>query len=228
MEAIILAGGLGTRLKGYANGLPKPMVDISGRPFLEIIMDKLVSANFQRVCLAVSYKAQKIIDHFGCSYKGMDVIYSKEKIPLGTGGAIKQAITQLGSTDIFILNGDTIVDVDYSLLLGFHKKNKADLSITIYKESNYDRYGTVITNQQDRVIDFIEKQTMAEGSINAGVYIIDKTLLEQLSLPDMFSFENDLMEKEVANIKEYAFSTDGYFIDIGIPEDLERAREELS
>ncbi len=228
MEVIILAGGLGTRLKGYTNGLPKPMISVAGRPFLEIILDRLLDTGFKEICLAVSYKAEIIKNYFGNNYKGISLNYSIEETPLGTGGAIQQAINHLSGNDIFVLNGDTLVDINYHEMMKFHKKNNAELSIATYRMSNYDRYGTVTSDEQHRISAFIEKQATKEGAINAGTYLIKRSIFDSFSFPEMFSFEADLMEKEVNNLLEYAFLTEGYFIDIGVPEDLQKANRELA
>lgn len=220
----MLAGGFGTRLGGHLNGLPKPMIPVGKRPFLEFVLDKLVKAGFCKVCLAVSYKAEIIRSHFKDAYKGLGIVYSYESTPLGTGGGIKKAMGKLDSEEIFVLNGDTLVDIDYKSFLEFHNYCQSDLTVATYEMENCDRYGAIKVDKNNRIIKFVEKMSIKKGRINAGVYLINKSIFDYFDLPDEFSFETDFMENNLGEIEEYAFLTVGRFVDIGVPEDLEKAR----
>ena len=227
MEAIILAGGIGSRLDGYKDGNPKPMVDVGGKPFLEILLSKLESFGYSSICLAVGHKSEIIISYFGNKYGKLDIAYSVEKELLGTGGAIKQALTHVSSEIVTVINGDTLVDIDLTELNQFHLEKNAAMTVTAYALSNYDRYGTVVFDEDSkRITQFKEKSFTSQGSINAGVYVINRDIFDEFNLPEKFSFESDFMEKEYELIKEYAFLTQGYFIDIGIPDDLEKIRKD--
>jgi len=217
MEAIILAGGFGTRLKSTIGDTPKPMALVkygsSEKPFLEVLMRYLAYQGFKRVILAVHYMRTQIIDHFGAHFLGMEVIYSKESEPLGTGGAIKRASKYIKDTKFFVLNGDTFVECKYKKIYGM-----TAISIVLKEMLDCSRYGRVLL--KDNIVDsFLEKETNKKGLINAGVYLLTKNYLA--GLPEKFSFEKDFLVNEKC-IKTYI--TKGYFIDIGVPEDYFTAR----
>lgn len=220
MEAIILAGGFGTRLRQVVSDVPKPMAPINDNPFLVYILDYLSEYNFEKVILAVGHKSKYIKDYFKDSYKGMQIIYSEEDSPLGTGGAIKKAILECKTDDVFILNGDTYFDVDLLKMKNFHQQSKAEITIAVKKMFNYDRYGSVIIND-NKVINFIEKKSTKEGIINGGIYLFNKKLMCEVT-DEIFSFEKVILESLKYNI--YAFESNGYFIDIGIPDDYRKAQ----
>ena len=217
MEAIILAGGFGTRLSMVVSDVPKPMAPINGRPFLEYLLDDLNEKGINRVILAVGYKKEIIKSHFKEKYKNIDIIYSDEDIPLGTGGAIKKALTLAKDEDIFIINGDTFFDVDLKEMYQFHKKNSSKLTLAIKGMEKFDRYGSLIL-EEDRIIKFEEKKYNDKGYINGGIYLINKELLNEKE-KESFSFEKEILENENLKIEKYGYKSEGYFIDIGIPED---------
>lgn len=223
MEAIILAGGFGTRLSHIMPDLPKPMAPINGRPFLEYILDYLCRNDINSVVLAVGYKAEIIKKHFGNKYKKIDIVYSTEHIALGTGGAIKKALGDCKEDNIFVINGDTYFDVDLAKMLDFHINAKSNISIAIKSMDDFDRFGSVIV--EDNIIKrFEEKKHKMEGKINGGIYIINKKIMSNMK-KKVFSFENDILESGL--YKLYAFESEGYFIDIGIPKDYTKAQIEF-
>lgn len=226
MEAIVLAGGFGTRLRHIVSDVPKPMARVCERPFLEYILDNICSCGVNRVILAVGYQKEVVKDHFGNRYKNIDLVYSEEETPLGTGGAIKKALKECNEKNVFVINGDTYIDVKYRDFLNFHKEKKSDLTIAIKLLKNFDRYGTVQT-MEGRIVSFSEKRPQTSGYINTGAYVINKSLLDSISL-DVFSFENDFMEKKIEQYNFNAFITEGYFIDIGIPEDYFKAQADFN
>ncbi len=221
-EAIILAGGLGTRLRKAVDNIPKPMAPVAGKPFLEHILNELSNFDFEHIILAVGYKHEVIQDYFGASYKNMQLSYSIEKELLGTGGAILQATQFLHSEETFVINGDTFFKVDYAQMEEEAKHLKSDLCMALKPMKNFDRYGSV-NLQEKRVVGFKEKQKLSEGLINGGIYWLKKSLLEAYPIETRFSFETDLMPKEVGNKKIIGFVSDSYFVDIGIPEDYKIA-----
>lgn len=220
MEAIVLAGGFGTRLQSVVKDVPKPMADINGKPFLEYILTYLANNGVKKIILSVGYKKEIIENYFGNSYKKMEIVYSKEDEPLGTGGAIKKALNFCESENILVLNGDTFFEVNLQTLMKEHQKTDADVTISLKKMYNFDRYGKVIV-EKNRVISFTEKEFSSSGLINGGVYIIRKDILDNTE--DKFSFEQDFLEKKISSLNISSYIDEAYFIDIGIPQDYQKA-----
>lgn len=229
MKAIILAGGFGTRLQSVVSNLPKPMATVAGRPFLEHVLDFCIFNTIDEVILSVGYKHELIESHFGTSYKGLKISYAVEHEPLGTGGAIRFALEGQDFDSVWaILNGDTLFSCDLKLLESFFYKKNADMAMALRRMYHFDRYGLVQKNSDDQVLEFQEKQSCAEGLINAGVYILKAGLIQNLfSYGEKFSFEKDFMEKQLKDLNIYGIELEGYFIDIGIPEDYQKANFDL-
>lgn len=223
MQAIVLAGGLGTRLKSVVPDLPKPMAPVAERPFLAWILDRLVEAGFERAVLAVGYKYEAIRDHFGESYRGLPLYYSVESTPLGTGGAMRLAAGHVTTDPIFILNGDTYLELDFRAMLAAHLQSRVSLSVAVCSVTDVSRYGAL--DLENGVIrGLMEKGGTGPGWINAGNYLISAELLECIPVGSMFSFEQELLAPQLQTIRPVAFFTDGLFIDIGVPEDYDRAQ----
>jgi len=226
MEAIVLAGGFGTRLAHIIQDVPKPMALVCGKPFLEYNFDYLKKNNVEKIILAVSYKRDNIISYFGNNYNGIEIDYSIEEFPLGTGGGIKQALQLCSGEDIYIINGDSFFDVDLAEMMEFHYKNKADITIATKRMAKFDRYGTIDVRKGE-ITSFNEKKYTESGLINGGIYLIKKEVFTRLDKTN-FSIEKDIFENETLGLKQFSFESDGYFIDIGVPEDYYRAQEEFS
>ncbi len=226
-EAIILAGGLGTRLKGVISDIPKPMAPINGTPFIQHLFNYLIEQKITHVVLAVGYKHEVIEQYFGKKYKTLAIAYAVEHEPLGTGGGIANALNFVKSNEVFLLNGDTFFDVDLTALYAQHKLSKADLTLSLKPMHDFNRYGTVEYDLNNRIVLFNEKKAVKKGFINGGVYVITKQLFSSFSASEKFSFEQNIMEKGVNRFNMQAHVCKGYFIDIGIPEDYERAQNEL-
>ncbi len=227
MEAIVLAGGLGTRLAARLNGIPKPMALVGGRPFLEILLGQLQRAGCTRAVLAVGHLHEAIQGHFGASFHGLRVDYAIENLPLGTGGAIRKALAMAGDEPVLALNGDTFLDADYAAMLRFHTAQATRLTMAITRQADSARYGGVVVSGE-RITGFEEKGRAGEGWINAGSYVLAKSLEWPPSLPERFSFERDFLVPEISRLSPAAFRVDGFFLDIGVPEDLDRAQTELA
>lgn len=227
MEAIILAGGLGTRLKNKLQGLPKPMAPVAGRPFLEILLNQLVRSGCTRVILSVGHLHEVIESHFGAAWRGLSIDYSIENAPLGTGGAIRASLAHATEDNILILNGDTVLEADYAEMMHFHAGLTAEMTIAVTRQPDIARYGGVII-EGDRILGFDEKGRSGPGWINAGAYVIRRGLAWPPDLPAKFSFERDFLAPEIAHLRPIAFKVEGFFLDIGIPEDLDRAQTELA
>ena len=213
-EAIILAGGFGTRLQSVVQDVPKPMADINGLPFLHYIFAWLKKEGIETAILSVGYKHEVIADYFGESYLGIDVKYSIEESPLGTGGAIKLALQKVVSPRCFVLNGDTYFNINLNDLAAID----APCVIAAKELTNFDRYGTLEVNQYGLIKAFNEKQPCKKGQINGGIYLIETSLFDHV-IADVFSFETSVLEPLSQKQQVYSVLFHTYFMDIGIPED---------
>ncbi len=227
MEAIVLAGGLGTRLASRLHGLPKPMAPIAGRPFLEILLTQLRRSGCTRVLLSVGHQHTVIQDHFGAAFNGMAIDYVAESAPLGTGGAIRLALAQAREESVLVLNGDTFLDADYAAMLRFHAAEGAAVTLAVVHRDDVFRYGSVSIEGQ-RAVGFEEKGKSGPGWISAGTYVLQRNLAWPPALAEKFSIERDFFVPEVVRLRPAAYTVDGFFLDIGIPEDLDRAQTELA
>jgi D-glycero-alpha-D-manno-heptose 1-phosphate guanylyltransferase len=229
MIVLILAGGIGSRLQSVINNVPKPMADINEKPFLYYLFNYLSKFSINEVILSVGYKKDIIIDYFGNRIDNLNITYSIEDEPLGTGGAIKNSFrlfSQKEDDSIVVINGDTFFDIDLNELLDKHMLLNADITIAVKKMYNFERYGSV-SIRENYITDFNEKQFTNEGYINGGVYIINKNLFNKYDEElNRFSFEQ-YIEKRVNQLKISAYLSEGYFIDIGIPEDYEKAKKNI-
>lgn len=225
-EAIVLAGGLGTRLRPVFHNGPKPMAPIGGRPFLEILLNSFSKKRFSRVILSLGYKANTIVDHFGKNFNGLDLIYAIEDQALGTGGAIRLAMSKCNSNQVYIFNGDTYLDLEIDDIE--HEWNTHHTPIIVgRKVADAKRYGTMETKGR-RVIRFSEKTNTGPSIINAGAYLLKRTQLDEYKINQPFSFEYDYLTHAVKSSPFHIFITHGQFIDIGIPEDYMRAQTTLA
>lgn len=226
MEAIVLAGGFGTRLRRIVPDLPKPMADIAGRPFLEILLVALARKGFARVVLSLGYMSGKIISHFGGHYAGMELLYEVEQQPLGTGGAARASLVRCQSDHVFVFNGDTYIDLEFDELKNLWKSNHHPI-IVVREVIDTARFGMVQVDD-GRVIAFREKGVAGTGLINAGCYVLPQDALHDFPLGQNFSLEKDYLAKAVCRTPFDSFLTRGSFIDIGVPEDYARAQIELA
>lgn len=226
-EAIILAGGLGTRLRSVVSDLPKCMAPVAGKPFLYFVIEHLLQQEVDKFIFSVGYKSEMIIDYVNKEYPELNKQFSIEEEPLGTGGAIKLACGLVTGKDVLILNGDTLFKIDVEWISSFHNNNNADCTLALKPMTDFNRYGVVDLNEDSSIAVFQEKQQYESGLINGGVYALNAGSFMQEDLPQKFSFEKDYLEAFFDKRKMYGLMQDEYFIDIGIPEDFERAQEEL-
>lgn len=226
MKAIVLAGGLGTRLQQRVPGLPKSMAPVAGRPFLCHVLDRLIAGGIAEIVLALGYRADVISAHFGSRYRGAALSYSVEAEPLGTGGAVANAARALGRETVLVQNGDTFIDIDYGALLDWHRQAPADAAMVLARVADTARYGAVVV-EGGRVRGFAEKGGTGAGWINAGAYLIRPDVFGAFGLSGRFSLEADLLQRHCEALSPRAYLTEAFFIDIGIPEDYERAQREL-
>ncbi|MCR5786362.1 MAG: D-glycero-beta-D-manno-heptose 1,7-bisphosphate 7-phosphatase [Acholeplasmatales bacterium] len=214
MQAIILAGGFGTRLREVVNDRPKPMADINGKPFLSYLLDKLDLEGFNKVVFAVGYMHEYIENYYKDKYKNINIVYSLEDEPLGTGGCIKKALSLIDEEECYVLNGDTFFDIDLREI-----EHDADVTIACRYFKNFSRYGKVEIDDNRNILSFNEKAPNQTGYINGGIYLFKKNVFDKFILPAKFSLESDFFTKYINELTIKAFKSSDYFMDIGIPED---------
>ena len=225
-EAIVLAGGFGRRLRDVVAEVPKPMAPIVGKPFLTLLLEFLAKQGIRRVILCVGYLREVIIDHFGKRFGPLEIVYSIEDEPLGTGGAIAQALKTVQSQNVFVLNGDTFLKVNYRGMELAHVNARSTLTIAVREVPDVSRYDEIIM-ESERIVDVRPAQRGRPGLINGGVYLMASDLFVGLELPLHFSFEREFLRPYVSCVSPIAFRVQDYFIDIGVPDDYRRAQLEL-
>ena len=227
--AIVLAGGMGTRLQSVVSDVPKPLAPIGDQPFLAYLLDHLAEAGITRAILATGHLGDLVEARFGESYKSIALTYSRETEPLGTGGAVRLALKHVtNDQQVLIVNGDTYFGCDLGAFAKTHVAYAADVSLALYEADDASRYGLVELDEGGRVVAFREKTPGAAGFINAGVYLLRPSALQSVSLPTRFSLERDFFETHLATLRIYGVPLAGYFIDIGIPEDYRRTQAYFS
>lgn len=227
-EAVILAGGFGTRLRSMVSDVPKPMAPVSDRPFLAYLFDRLARQGYTHVVLSTGYLHEKVESFFGIAYQEITIDYAREMEPLGTGGAIVNALQYCHGDEVTVLNGDTLFDVDLNELQRFAAAHDTPLAIVLRRVADAGRYGAVEVAADGRIVCFREKNpATGAGCINGGIYQVRRALFDGYRVGEPFSFERDLMQCRYADEPFFAYASDAYFIDIGVPEDYIRAQEEL-
>ncbi len=238
MEVIILAGGLGTRLKGVVDSVPKSMAPVAGKPFLYYLLHHIAQYSVTRVLLSVGYMHEKIEEWVEEHRKEFPfkIDFVVEETPLGTGGAISLALKRCEEKRVVIMNGDTYFDIDLDSFSESLSESGGLISVALKPMRNFDRYGNVTLDPEGNICKFEEKRFCREGLINGGVYVVERNFLMQLfeALPEHSSFEHDILEEIAAKggaVRPRGLLCgeiySGYFIDIGVPEDYERAQREF-
>jgi len=223
-EAIILAGGLGTRLRAALPDLPKAMAPIAGRPFLAYLLEFLGTSGISQVVLAVGYRHQAIRGFFGSHYAGLDLAYSIEEEPLGTGGAVQQALARIEGEFAFVLNGDTFLRIDYKRFGAVLQPEPGpQVAVALRQVPDAGRYGAAIV-RDGRIEGFRVRGIAGPGIINAGSYLVSRDIFGRYPMPARFSWEADFLEARVSELQPVAFQCEAPFIDIGVPEDLAQAQ----
>ncbi len=231
MEVIILAGGLGTRLRSVVSEVPKCMAPVAGKPFLWYLLKYLTRYEINRVVLSVGYLREVIFkwieevkDEFPFEFD-----YAIEEEPLGTGGGIRLALSRVKNDIAFVLNGDTFFDVNLDRLYDCHICSHKAITLALKTMKNFERYGSVgLDKTTGTILSFNEKKYCKEGLINGGVYVIEKNASYFDKLPAKFSFETVVLEPLCVANELQGVVMEGYFIDIGIPEDYRKADNEFS
>jgi len=226
-EAIILAGGLGTRLRSAVPDLPKCLAPVAGRPFLGHVIDSLRMQGIERFIFSLGYRSELVEDFLRIDYPTLDHVSVVEDEPLGTGGAIALALEQAQTNDVLVANGDTLFRINLQELETAHRQAAAECTLALKPMTDFDRYGVVEMDASGRIASFREKDHYAQGLINGGIYLINKEQWSQRHFNPKFSFEKDYLERFAQEGVLYGSVQEGYFIDIGIPEDFSRADREL-
>ena len=227
-ECIILAGGLGTRLRSAVPDLPKCMAPVAGRPFVSYVIDHFREQGVEKFIFSLGYKHEAIQSFLDTAYAGVSKQYVIEKEPLGTGGAIQFACKQANEENVLILNGDTLFSIQLPGLTAFHQQNKSHCTLALKPMQRFNRYGVVELKENGAIKSFKEKQFYESGLINGGIYALQVAALLNEGLPEKFSFEKDYLEKLYTERPMFGVVQDEYFIDIGIPEDFEKANRDLA
>ena len=223
--AIILAGGLGTRLREAVPNLPKPMAPINDRPFLEHQMDYWIGQGIDHFILSVGYMKHIIIDHFGEKYKNATIEYAKENKPLGTGGGLLMASKSL--TEPFLaINGDTFIEVDLYDLWSFHIQKKSKWTFSLFRTNQFSRYMGMDVDKNGEILSLKSKKNQLSGLANGGVYLIDPRVLSSLDYKagNRASLEEDLLLNYISKGRKlFGKEFNGRFVDIGLPEDYHQS-----
>jgi D-glycero-alpha-D-manno-heptose 1-phosphate guanylyltransferase len=228
MEAIILAGGLGTRLKTLVSDVPKSMALVNDRPFLEYLLNYLSGQGIRKVVLSVGYMNEPIKAHFKDHFKNIQITYAIENEPLGTGGGILNAMHQVEDSMAFVLNGDSMFRVDLHAMQTLHESTDAGVTLALRWLEETQRFGSVLLDHTRRITGFREKGAdSGEGYINGGIYLINKDFFSAYEFPSKFSIEKDCFEKFYSDSRMFGYPSRGYFLDIGIPEDYMKAQDEF-
>jgi NDP-sugar pyrophosphorylase family protein len=228
IDAIILAGGLGTRLRSVTGDSPKSLASVAGRPFLEYVLAQLVANGIGRAVVCTGFMSNVLEAHFGNGDSfGIELAWSVEDEPRGTGGALKLAEPALVGNRWLLTNGDSLFDISLRALIDEHAAHPAQATLALARVANARRYGRVTLADDGTIAAFDEKADIdIPGLINSGLYIIERGLLAQIPADRPVSLEREVIAPLAGNgVRGVAF--DGFFIDIGIPEDFERAQEEL-
>ena len=220
----MLAGGLGTRLQGVIGALPKCMAMVSGQPFLFHLFQYLEAQNCTNVILSLGYKHEIVENWLVATDWEFEIKIVVEAEPLGTGGGIGLAMSLAGSDNVFVINGDTMFRVDLNKMLEFHQTKKTEATLALKPLNHFERYGVVKIDESHIVQSFEEKQYTDEGLINGGIYVLNRRLYLAKNFPEKYSFEKEYLEQYVGGKQFSGFVSDTYFIDIGVPEDYEKAQ----
>jgi D-glycero-alpha-D-manno-heptose 1-phosphate guanylyltransferase len=223
MEAIILAGGQGTRLRSVVPDLPKPMAPIHEAPFLKYQLDYWIKQGVHRFILSVGYKREKIQGFFGTKYDGVEIVYAVEEKPLGTGGGMLHATKDLKFSGPFlVINGDTLFEVELAKLLSFHREKKAEITMALLEVPLNSRYGRVQLGKENQIEAFQPISLDKKGGlVNGGIYLIERQVVDEMEIENhSLSLEDQVFPKLLKNGRQfYGFISASFFIDIGVPED---------
>ena len=217
-DVVILCGGLGTRLRSLVSDRPKPMALIHGRPFLELLVDQIVTYGFRRVILCVGYRADSIKAHFA-SRTDCQIVFSEEPKPMGTAGALRLSIPFLETRTVLVLNGDSYCPIDAASLIDFHRRKQALGTLTLLPAAEGRAGGVVTVDEHDRVTEFVEKPAPdVSGHFNAGLYVFERGAFDEIPEAKVCSLEMDVLPSLRPHL--YGFHMEAPLYDIGTPDGL--------
>jgi D-glycero-alpha-D-manno-heptose 1-phosphate guanylyltransferase len=223
-EAVVLAGGLGTRLRAVVSDLPKAMAPVAGQPFLAYLLQFLQMNGVRRVVLSVGYRKEAIHSFFGANYGGLKILYSVEEAPLGTGGGLQQSLAYVDGPFAFVLNGDTFLRLNYpAMAQTLDQAPETPLVVALRRVADAGRYGAALVTG-GRIQGFSARGASGPGLINAGCYLTARDIFQRYPMPPKFSFEEDFLQARASEVRPAAFECDVPFLDIGIPEALAEAQ----
>jgi NDP-sugar pyrophosphorylase family protein len=225
--AIVLCGGLGTRLGELTRETPKPMLPVAGRPFLAHVLDDLRTPSINAVVLAVGFQWRVIAEYVGEEWHGLPVRFSVEGTAMGTGGAVHLAMQRFDLDQALIVNGDTLFRINFEAFLAEPLPADCTTRLALRRVDDCGRYGSVTVDDRSRILAFGEKGRTGPGLINGGIYLQKMFALERFGSKP-FSFETDYLAGEAHTGRLQGVPYDAYFVDIGVPDDLERAKRELA
>jgi D-glycero-alpha-D-manno-heptose 1-phosphate guanylyltransferase len=217
VEAIVLAGGRGTRLNSVVSDRPKVLADVRGRPFLTYLLDQLSDAGVRRAVLSVGYMRDLVEERIGTRHGSMEIVYSRETEPLGTGGGVRLAARFVQSDPVLVFNGDSYCHVDLPALVRFHRQGNNPGTLTVVELSDTSRYGRVKLDASKRILRFEEKLSGEPGYINAGIYVMSAARLESIPPEQPVSLEREMFPAWIES-GLFGFVCPGPFLDIGTPE----------
>ena len=227
MQAIILAGGFGTRLTSVVPHMPKPLAPVGGMPFLFWLLQYAQAQGVTEATLCLHHHATLIQSTLGTRFGAMQLQYSIEKEPLGTGGALKQALSYMGGTGpVLAMNGDSMVGINYREMLALHQRSETPLTLAAKMMPDCSRY-SVLTRRDERVVAYQRIGGAHAGLASLGFYVLERECFARYNLPMAFSLESDFLAPYARKVKPAIFDSKAYFIDIGIPEDYARAQAEI-
>lgn len=222
---VVLAGGKGTRLQPVVADRSKVVALVKGRPFVSYILDQLIEAGFEKVIFCVGYLAETLKETLGNQYRDLSITYSQENVPLGTGGAVRKATNLIETRYLLIMNGDSFLDVDLLDFIAWHFKKRFGASIVLSNAADVSRYGAVLVSDEQAIIAFAEKSGIKRaGLVNAGIYLFEKRLLEDMVGYDaVYSLEKEFFPLVVGKIKVGGYPCKAPLLDIGTPESYRMA-----
>ncbi len=225
ISAVILAGGQGIRLRPVLSTRPKVLALVRGRPFLTYLLDQLEGAGAQEVVVCIGYMADVLEETLGDHYQAIHITYSREDEPLGTGGALRQALPLFSADPVLVINGDSYTDVDLTGYLCWFFQKQRNASLVLAQVSDTARFGRVTLDEEDRILSFQEKEGYrGPGWINAGIYLLRKNILRSIPPGKPFSLEDGLLPRLLEE-HLYGYRSCGKFIDIGTPESYSQAEK---
>lgn len=227
LPALILAGGLGTRLRAVVPDQQKVLAPVGTRPFLTYVLDQLADAGIQTAVLCTGHLAGQLEENLGDQYGSIRLKYSRELSPLGTAGAIRLALAFVGSADAFVLNGDSHCRVDFAALTASHRQHGAAATIALARMADTSRFGRVELADGDAIADFTEKAaTSGPGWVNAGIYLLNRDVIESIPADTPASLERDVFPKLIGR-GLFGYRSTGQLWDIGVPDEYNRAQTEF-